>query len=59
MENWHWPQWAYFLLLSVGLLLTARDHGKPKTGKNNFWAAMISIVLVNTFLFFGGFWTPR
>lgn len=59
MVNWHWPQWAFFLLLSVSLLLHARDHGKPKTGKDNFWVAIVSIALLNSLLFFGGFWTPR
>jgi hypothetical protein len=33
----NWAHWTYFGLILAGLLLHARDHGKPKTGKDNFW----------------------
>lgn len=54
--NWHWPQYVLASLYLIGLLLHARDHGKPKTGKDNFFVAAVSIVINIVVLHFGGFW---
>lgn len=41
---------ALYLLFLTSLLLSANQHGKPKTGKNDFWttlfATIISLVLI-------------
>lgn len=45
------------IIFAISLLLHARDHGKPKTGKDSFWAAALSFLIINTVLYWGGFWS--
>ena len=49
------PQVVMIVLLSTGLLLAARDHGKPRSPEN-FWTHFASLVLVVALLWWGGFW---
>lgn len=54
-----WPQIVVIVLVSVGLLEAARDHGKPKEGvwaKDNFWLSLLSAAILVSLLYFGGFW---
>ena len=54
-----WPQITMIVLFAVGLLIAARDHGKPKIGswaKDNFWVSLADKVLLVGLLYFGGFW---
>lgn len=41
-------------LLSLGMHLA--KHGEPRTDKYNFWAALISMGIELTLLYFGGFY---
>lgn len=42
------PLIIIYVLFAVAMLLTAYNHGKPRTGKHNFWieSIMISLQLV-------------
>lgn len=51
------PQIIILVLLSVELLLKARLHGVPKEGKHNFWNAFLSISIILTILYLGGFFS--
>ena len=39
---------VWYILVVVGLLINANQHGKAKTGRHNFWVSVIatSITLV-------------
>jgi len=50
------PQITMIILVFINLLLNAYQHGKEKEGKNNFWAAMISTLIIQTILIYGGFY---
>lgn len=52
----HWPQIFMIVLLLAGMCLNARDHGKPKTGKDDFWVWLAANVILNFVLYCGGFW---
>jgi hypothetical protein len=49
------PQIIMIVLFSASLLLTTKDHGKPRTGNNNFWVSLISVVIQVGILWWGGF----
>lgn len=49
------PQILLITLYGVSLLLHAKDHGKPKEGKNNFWYAFVTTVIIFGLLIWGGF----
>lgn len=49
------PQILMIVLISINLLLAAKDHGKPKEGNNNFWVAFLSAVIIIPILIWGGF----
>lgn len=51
----NWPQWTWIALVFISLLLHAHDHGKPKTGKDNFWIALTGASIVAFLLWQGGF----
>lgn len=42
-------------LYGIALLCAAHDHGKPKTGKNNFFATLIATAIEIGLLWWGGF----
>ena len=48
-------QALYLLLMLSSLLIAARDHGKPKEGKNNFWYSFIALIITMSLLYWGGF----
>lgn len=50
------PQFIYLLLLLVGLCLSANRHGREK--KENFWTDVISTVVIQALLYWGGFFDP-
>jgi hypothetical protein len=45
---------CYLSLICVGLLLAARDHGKPR-GAENFWTSLIAVIIQVSILAWGGF----
>jgi LPXTG-motif cell wall-anchored protein len=49
-------QIAMATLFFISLLLSARDHGKPKTGADNFWVALLGVGILAAILWWGGFW---
>lgn len=51
----HLPQILMLSLFGIALLLEARDHGKPKTGKDNFFLSATAISLQLALLAWGGF----
>jgi hypothetical protein len=48
------PAIIYLVLASIGMLITAHDHGKPRK-PNNFWAGALAQTLVLGLLYWGGF----
>ena len=52
-----WPQITYLVLVFIGMLLAAHEHGKPKTGNHNFWTQVTASSIGWTLLYFGGFFT--
>ena len=48
-------QIIYLVLLSVGLLVAANQHGKPKTGKTNFFITLFASAVSFCIFYFGGF----
>ena len=53
------PQILLGLLWAISLLLHARDHGKPKTGTDNFWVALLSTAIGISITYWGGFWSHK
>ena len=51
------PQIIYIVLISAGLLFSARDHGKTKEGKNNFFKVLTGEAIVVGLLIWGGFFS--
>lgn len=49
-----WPQIVLIAMTILGLILTARDHGKPRT-PTNFWTHITSITISYALLIWGGF----
>lgn len=49
------PQITLIVLFSINLLLSARDHGKEKEGKDNFWTTLLALAIVLSILIWGGF----
>lgn len=41
INNWDWPQWLYFAMTLIGLLIMANKHKKPKEGRDNFFMAVL------------------
>ena len=49
------PQIIYLVLTAINLLTSANLHGKPKSGNNTFWSALISAAIFIPLLWWGGF----
>ncbi len=49
------PQILMIVLLGISLLLSAKNHGKPKEGNNNFWVSFVSTTISVGLLLWGGF----
>lgn len=55
----HWPQITYLNLLLIGLGITISKHGQPETGKHNAFSKLISVAIILTLLYFGGFFNQQ
>ena len=55
MANWSWPQWFYFGLMVLVLVLAAFLHGHKRTGHHSFPAQFVGFVLGLFVLTAGGF----
>lgn len=51
------PQIILALLWFTSLLFYARDHGKPRTVKDNFWTALLVFSLQTLLLWWGGWFS--
>ena len=49
-----WAQVTLLALYFTSMLLSAYQHGKPKTGRHNFWASAIAMAMGFTIQFFCG-----
>lgn len=52
------PQLLYIALAFLSLGISLSEHGKPKTGKNNAWITVISVLLGAVLVYCGGFFDP-
>lgn len=48
-------QITWLVLVFIGLLISANQDGKPKTGKYSFLGSLISITISLSILYWGGF----
>lgn len=48
------PQIIYLILIFADLLYSANQHGKVRP-KYNFWANLVSVIIVLSILYSGGF----
>lgn len=49
------PQILMIGWLLFGLLVSATQHGKPKTGVNNVWYSIVGAAIYVTLLLWGGY----
>ena len=49
------PQIIMIVIFSISLTLSMLDHGKPKTGKESFFAALVNTAITVGLLIWGGF----
>ena len=50
------PQYIYFILVGVSLLMSAHKHGKKiKDDVNNFWVDLSGYIVFFVLLYWGGF----
>lgn len=54
-----WPQIVWISVIAVSLLLNARDHGKPKEGKHNFFIGLVVLSIQLFLLIMGGFFNGK
>lgn len=51
------PAILILVLYGLALLVSANQHGKPKTGVESFWSAAIGVGLQVGLLWWGGFFS--
>lgn len=56
MDNWHWYQWTAAIMLFIGTVNEAVNHGEPRKGKFNFPLKLCGVFLTCFLLYKGGFW---
>ncbi len=49
------PQILWLVIQALGLGLALKEHGSYKTGKNNFWISLSSVIVTALILWWGGF----
>lgn len=49
------PQVVMIVIMVLGLFVTLKDHGKPRTPEN-FWWALFGNAVMFGILYWGGFW---
>jgi len=52
---WNWPQITFVTLTILGLLVTVRFHGEPRTGKYSVVSFFIASAIDYWLLYYGGF----
>ena len=57
IENLHWPQITWLVLVAIGLLLHANKHGQPRTGEYCFWSHLVGVAISIAILYCGGFFS--
>jgi hypothetical protein len=56
LSSWGWPQMVQACLVLLALGVSLADHGKPKTGRTNFFVTLFAVAVSTTILVFGGFY---
>ena len=54
MDRWGWPQFLYAGILILGLILSAKDNGKPRSPESfgrSLFCAIIDVLILKA----GGF----
>lgn len=51
-----WPQITIIVFFAIVGTNALINHGKPKQGKYSFWIFLISLVIWNACLYYGGFY---
>lgn len=51
------PQIILIIIYVLGLGTTLAQHGKPKTGTENFWKSLFATAIVFALLIWGGFFS--
>lgn len=49
------PQIAIIVLYALSLGMSMAQHGKPRTGKHDFWGSLITTIIMLAILRWGGF----
>lgn len=52
-----WPQYTIAVLYILNVGIGMSKHGKPKTGNESVWTALIGSSVGAVLLYYGGFWT--
>lgn len=55
----NWGFALYCALLFAGLLMSAHNHGKPKTGKENFWTSASASFLMLIIILWAMHWKVK
>ena len=50
----HWPQVIMIIFLTVGVVHTMSEHGRPST--QNGWTSLIGTLIYVFIMWKGGFW---
>ena len=50
------PQIIMFIFIGISLCRAINNHGKYTTTKYNGWHELLSIIIFNLLLYFGGFY---
>ena len=52
-----WPQIVYVGLIGLNIGAALVQHGKPRTGTHNVWAALTATAIIVPVLYAGGFFS--
>jgi len=53
----HAPQMIIVALWFIGLGIQTQKHGKPQTGRHNFWTSLAAVAITAALLWWGGFFS--
>jgi len=53
-DNWHWPQWALFIIMVIELGIQCAENGNPRAHWSGF-RGIFNFVFLLFILYEGGF----
>ena len=53
--TFHWPQIALIVIIMMGFAVQVEKHGEPRMDSYNAWFSLVSLVIVFSILYLGGF----